>query len=48
MTFHEPLTPAKPGVFSRLYKAILMWIEVYSEAQRMAQEAERRFAVSRW
>ena len=48
MTLRGPLAPAKSGVFSRLYQAILIWIEVFSEAQRMAREAERRFACSHW
>jgi hypothetical protein len=31
-----------------LYKSIQMWIEIFSEAQRMAREAERRFTYSHW
>ncbi len=43
MTLRGPVALSKFGGFHRVYKSIRMWVEIFSEAQRMAQEAERRF-----
>jgi hypothetical protein len=43
MTLRGPVAPTKVGGFSRVYKWARMWVEIFSEAQRMAQQAERRF-----
>lgn len=43
MTLHGPIGLSKFGGFDRVYKSIRLWVEIFSEAQRMAREAERRF-----
>lgn len=43
MTLRDPVAHTKFGAFDRVYKAIRLCVEVFSEAQRMAREAERRF-----
>jgi hypothetical protein len=43
MTLRGPLAPTKFGAFNRVYATIRMWVEIFSEAQRLAREAERRF-----
>ena len=35
--------PAKPQFFARLARAVLTFIDVYAEAQKMATDAHRRF-----
>jgi hypothetical protein len=48
MTLRGPFALTKFSGFNRVYKSIRMWVEVFSEAQRMAREAERRMTYSRW
>jgi len=48
MTLRDSVAPSKFGAVSRVYKSIRMWVEIFSEAQRMAREAERRFTYSHW
>lgn len=48
MTLHAPLAPTKFSGLNRVYKSIRMWVDIFSEAQRMAREAERRFTFGHW
>ena len=48
MTLRDSVAPSKFGAFSRVYKSIRMWVEIFSEAQHMACEAERRFTYIHW
>lgn len=42
MTLRGPLALTKFGGFNRVYDAIQMWVEIFSDAQRLAKDAERR------
>jgi hypothetical protein len=46
MTLRGPLALTKFGGFNRVYDAIRMWVEIFSDAQRLAEDAERRMTYS--
>jgi hypothetical protein len=46
LTERRPL-PSKPQFLGRLARAVLTFIDVYAEAQKMAMDAHRRFPFCR-
>jgi hypothetical protein len=40
--------PARPQIFGRVAHALAVFLDVFTEAQKMAGEAHRRFPFGRW